>query len=141
MVKNLQFNKVAVIATGTVLSEAILASDMLREDEIEIGVFDCISLKPFDKKGILEIAEKYDGIISIEEHNVIGGLGSAIAETLLSETPRRMPRFKRLGLQDVYTSIVGSQSYLRKHYGLSAVDIVDAVGEMYGKPASGITYR
>ncbi len=121
---------VAVLATGTVLAEAIQASDMLREQGLEIGVFDCISLKPFDEKGLLEIAQRYGSIISVEEHNVIGGLGSAIAESLLAGKLNKVPRLRRLGLQDVYTSVVGSQSYLRKQYGLSAADIVTAAREM-----------
>ena len=121
---------VAVIATGTVLAEAIRASEILHELGVEIGVYDCMALKPFDEKGICEIAKRYNHIISVEEHNVIGGLGSAIAEALLSGNVERVPQLKRLGLQDVYTSIVGSQSYLRKHYGLSAADIVDTVRVM-----------
>ena len=116
--------KVAVVATGTVLAEALSAANRLAEDGIEIGVYDCMTLKPFDEKGIVRLAREYAAIITVEEHNVIGGLGSAIADALTTQCIERTPRLFRLGLQDVYTSIVGSQQYLRRYYGLSEDDIV-----------------
>ena len=121
---------VAVIATGTVLAEAISASDTLRDRGVKLGVYDCVSLKPFDANGLVDIAKRYKAIISVEEHNIIGGLGSAIAEVLVSCGSGKIPKFKRLGLQDVYTSVVGSQDYLRRHYGLSADDIIESALEM-----------
>lgn len=125
--------RVAVIATGSVLSEAISASDSLAKEGKMIGVYNCISLKPVDEKGILSLAEKYSTIISVEEHNVIGGLGSIVAETIASHPIERMPRLIRFGLPDVYTSIVGSQSYLREHYGLSASNISQFSRRFYEK--------
>ena len=73
------------------------------------------------------IASRYEAIVSIEEHNVMGGLGSIIADHLLALNLPAMPKLVKLGLQDVYTSIVGSQSYLRKYYGLTPEDIVRVV--------------
>lgn len=123
---------VAVMATGPVLSEALAAARQLDNEGIRIGVYNCISLKPFDVEGLRLIAERYRAIVSLEEHNVIGGLGSAIADALLSTMPVPMPWLVKLGLQDVYTSVVGSQSYLRKHYGLSADDIARVVRAQFG---------
>ena len=99
--------RVAVLATGPVLSEALSAAATLHDEGIEIGVYNCISLKPLDRDGLHMLADRYDAIISLEEHNVVGGLGSAIADVLLENPPARMPRLLKLGLQDVYTSIVG----------------------------------
>lgn len=122
--------RVAVISTGPVLSEALSAAAVLHEEGIEIGIYNCICLKPFDVDSLRSIADRYDAIISIEEHNVVGGLGSIIADHLLALKPSAMPRLVKLGLQDVYTSIVGSQSYLRKHYGLASADVVRAAMEL-----------
>ena len=118
-----------MLSTGPVLSEALTAAEALHEDGIEIGVYNCICLKPFDVYTLRSIADRYDAIISIEEHNVVGGLGSIIADMLLEIRPPAMPRLVKLGLQDVYTGIVGSQAYLRRHYGLASEDVVSAVKE------------
>ena len=122
--------RIAVIATGPVLCEALSASTELHEDGIEIGVYNCICLKPFDVDGLQYIANRYEAIISLEEHNVIGGLGSTIADQLVSVQPVTMPRLVKLGLQDVYTSVVGSQSYLRRYYGFASDDVIRIVREL-----------
>jgi transketolase len=121
---------VAVMATGPVLSEALAAARQLNEEGVRIGVYNCISLKPFDVESLRAIAERYHAIVSLEEHNVIGGLGSALADALLSLKSSRLPRLVKLGLQDVYTSVVGSQSYLRQEYGLASADVVRTVKEL-----------
>ncbi len=121
---------VAVMATGPVLSEALAAARKLNEEGIRIGVYNCISLKPFDVESLRAIAERYRAIVSLEEHNVIGGLGSALADALLSVKSSKLPCLVRLGLQDVYTSVVGSQSYLRQEYGLASADVVRTVKEL-----------
>lgn len=118
---------VAVLATGPVIAEAFAAANALSAKGIDIGVYNCMVIKPFDTEGLLEIVSAYQTIISLEEHNVIGGLGSIIADELLGHCKGRIPRLVKLGLQDVYTSVVGSQAYLRKHYGLSSGYIVARV--------------
>ena len=119
--------RVAVVATGSVLAEAISAANRLADEGIEIGVCNCMMLKPFDEDGFTRLAHEYEVLISIEEHNIIGGLGSALADALATRCSWKMPRLIRLGLQDVFTSIVGSQQYLRRYYGLSEDDIVSRV--------------
>ena len=122
--------RVAILSTGPVLSEALSAAEALRKDGIEVGVYNCICLKPFDADALESIASRYEAIVSIEEHNVMGGLGSIVADHLLALRPSAMPRLVKLGLQDVYTSVVGCQSYLRKHYGLASGDVARAVREL-----------
>lgn len=120
--------EVALVSTGPVLSEAMTAAKALACEGIEVGVYNCISLKPIDAEGIRCLARDYSILVTVEEHNVIGGLGSALAETLVGACGgQTIPRLVKLGLQDVYTGIVGSQAYLRKHYGISAADIVRTV--------------
>ena len=128
-----QGERVAVVTTGSVLSEALSASESLEKEGFKIGVYNCIALKPFDMKGLLSLADRYSMIITVEEHNVIGGLGSIVAETIALHPVERMPRLIRLGLSDVYTSVVGSQAYLRRHYGLSSEDITQLVRKHYEK--------
>ena len=123
---------VAVVSTGPVLSEALEAARRLAKEGMDVGVYNCMSLKPMDIDGILFLAKHYQAIVSVEEHNVVGGLGSAIADALLSVMPMQVPRLMKLGLQDVYTSVVGSQGYVRKHYGLSADDIARVVRVQFG---------
>ncbi len=120
---------VAVVATGPVLSEALAAARQLNEEGVRIGVYNCISLKPFDVESLHAIAERYRAVVSLEEHNVIGGLGSTLADALLSLKAAGIPHLVRLGLQDVYTSVVGCQSYLRQVYGLASADIVRTIKE------------
>jgi transketolase len=113
-----------------VLSEALSAAEALGKDGVDVGVYNCICLKPFDADALRSIASRYEAIVTIEEHNVIGGLGSIVADHLLSLGSSAMPKLVKLGLQDEYTSIVGSQSYLRKQYGLASEDVVRAVKEL-----------
>lgn len=116
---------VAVIATGPILSEALHAADDLADEGIKIGVYNCIMLKPFDKAGLMDLAQRYSIVVSLEEHTVIGGLGGCLAECLAEMSPSyHRPVLQRFGLQDKYSSIVGSNIYLRKCYAMSADDII-----------------
>ena len=121
--------KTAVVSTGPILGEVIKAADILEKEEIKIGIYNIVSIKPIDNRSIEKIAKEYKHIISLEEHNVIGGLGGAIAEVIAGMQGEKA-QLTRLGLQDTYTSIVGSQEYLREYYGMSAQSIVTKVKEM-----------
>ena len=84
------------------------------------------TIKPLDTATLITAAKETGGIVSIEEHNVDGGLGGAIAEGLLESGV--VPRFfLRMGLRDTFSSVVGSQQYLRKVYALDAEAIVRTV--------------
>jgi len=116
-----------LIATGGILSEALLAADRLQlEHRIDCRVVSMHSLKPFDKSEIVAAAKETGGIITVEEHVVEGGLGGLIAETLLQvgHPPRA---FHRVGLRGGFASAVGSQEFLRKNYDLDSSAIVSAV--------------
>lgn len=71
---------VAVIATGLMVSEALKAADLLEEEGISVSVFNMHTIKPIDKEGLAGIFENYSMVVTVEEHNVIGGMGSAVAE-------------------------------------------------------------
>jgi transketolase len=115
-----------LIATGGILGEAVKASAMLRARGIAVRVLSMHSVKPLDHAAIAAAARETGGIVTIEEHTVDGGLGGAVAESLL-EGGAIPGFFARIGLKSCFSSVVGSQRYLRSVYGMDAEAIVDAV--------------
>lgn len=120
-----------IFSTGGILDEACEATEELNKMGISVAQYSFPTIKPIDKEVIIECAKKYDIIVTIEEHNVVGGFGSAVAE-VVAEEPRKAKLIK-IGLNDTYSSIVGTQDYLRNYYGMKAKNIVDKVKEFYGK--------
>lgn len=116
---------VTLAATGGILGEALAAADSLASEGIFCRVLSVHTIKPLDVAVLTESASATGGIISIEEHSVDGGLGGAIAEVLMESGI--FPRFfLRLGLRNTFSSIVGSQQYLRGVYSLDAAAIAHA---------------
>jgi transketolase len=113
---------VTIIATGTIVSEALKAAEILAASGVSAEVLNMHTVKPLDIMSIRERAGTRKAIVTLEEHNVLGGLGAAVAE-VLAEMPER-PRFKRFGVADTWPEVVGSQQYLRDHMGISADAIV-----------------
>ena len=94
-------------------------------------MYDFVSIKPLAEEKVKEIAKKYQVIVTIEEHTVVGGFGGAISEVVASLSGERASVY-RMGLQDEYTTIVGSQRFLREYYHMVAEDIVKKVREIVG---------
>jgi len=117
---------VTLISTGGILGEVIAAADLLEVCSVSCRILSMHTIKPLDVDAVCAAARETDGIVTIEEHSVEGGLGSAVAENLLESgfTPRF---FHRIGLRCGFSSIVGSQSYLRKVYSLDAESIARTV--------------
>ena len=109
---------VAVITIGTVVNEALKAADVLLKENKEVSVYSTYSLKPINKEQILKIAENNQYIITVEEHQITGGLGSTIAEIIAENNVNT--KLIRLGLEDEFTSVVGNQEYLREVYKLDS---------------------
>lgn len=130
-----QGDAMTLIATGGVLGEAIAAAQALAETGTACRVLSLHTIKPLDTDAIVAAARDTGGIVTIEEHSVIGGLAGAVAETCLEHgvAPRR---FARLGLRDQFATEVGSQPYLRARYGLDAASIVSAVQTLCRPQAS-----
>ena len=83
------------------------------------------TLKPLDKEAVLKAAEETNAVVTVEEHSIIGGLGSAVAEVLAEAgTP---VAFKRVGIDDAFSFAVGSQAYHLKKHGISVPNISDLV--------------
>jgi transketolase len=116
-----------IVTTGVMLKAAQDAANSLATKGIEAAVLHVPVIKPFDQTTFLELAEEVPVIVSIEEHNVIGGLGSAVAE-LLAESDFDAPkRFRRIGIPDVFPDQYGSQASLLKRYDITAERIVGLV--------------
>ncbi len=126
-----------LIATGGILEEALTAARILGSEGIQCRVLGASTIKPIDDEAILLAAIETGGIITIEEHSVIGGLGGAIAEVLMDAGV--MPRvFRRVGLQDQFSTIVGSQHYLRKKYYMDAGAIENHVRQLLVRPRTSV---
>lgn len=121
--------KVAIFSTGAIFDEAMEASEMLSAIGINPTLFTFPTVKPIDRETIIECAKQYDLIVTVEEHNIIGGFGSAVSE-VLAELVGAKARVLKIGLNDKYSSIVGSQKYLRDIYGMSAKQITKRVNEI-----------
>lgn len=112
-------------AAGAITIETIKAAQVLEHQGVEAAVYSFPSIKPIDNEVIKESMEKYKYIFTIEEHNVIGGFGSAVAEIMAEAGGKG--QLVRIGLPDVYSSMVGSQSYLRYVYHMDSQGIIEKV--------------
>ena len=121
----------ALLVCGPLLKNAIEAAEKLKAGGIFVSVYSVPCIKPIDSTMICTLADKHPLLVTIEEHQISGGLGGTVAE-IVSEIAGTRPRVYRMGLQDEYTSIVGSHEYLCDHYGLSAEKIAAAVSSMLG---------
>lgn len=120
---------VALLFTGAIGDEVLEARALLAKHGVDAAVISFPTVKPLDVDAVVHLARRFDVIVTVEEHNLLGGLGGAIAETL-AELPGPRARLVRIGLDDRYSSIVGTQKYLRDAYGMSARAIVERVGEV-----------
>ena len=118
-----------LIATGGILEELLQAADVLAQNDVYCRVLSMHTIKPLDLEAIDLAIVETGAIITVEENTTIGGLGSAIAEHCL-ESLIRPNFFKRVGLEDTYSSIVGDQKYLRDYYQMNAQNIVRIVKEL-----------
>ena len=119
--------KIAIFSTGAIFEEVADAEAILAEHDIYPAVYTFPTVKPIDRAVIARCAADFDMIVTVEEHNIVGGFGSAVAE-VLAELPERA-RLLRIGLHDTYSSIVGSQKYLRSQFGLDSGGIATQVLE------------
>ena len=111
-----------IIATGIMVATALQAAELLKADGLEVGVIDMHTIKPIDEEAIVEAA-KTGAIVTVEEHSVMGGLGSAVAEVVCQKAPCRM---KIVGAQDTFGES-GTPDALLEKYHLTAADVAAAV--------------
>ena len=112
-----------IFSTGVTVVEAIKAQKDLKEKGIEVRVVDISTIKPIDKQMIIKCARETKKLISVEDHNIIGGLGSAISEVLTDEYPCRLTR---LGVKDTFGKS-GKAEELMKYFGIDSESIKNSV--------------
>jgi len=127
-----QGKDITLMATGSLLANAFLASEQLIKKGISVCLISMPFVKPIDKKIILKAARETKAIFTLEEHSLIGGLGTAAAE-VLAEANIPKVLFKRIALPDQYPPEIGSRAYLREKYGLSVDGIVKKILDLYKK--------
>ena len=112
-----------IFATGTLVHEALKAAEILEKNNVKVYVANIHTIKPLDANLVIDLAKKTNCVITAEDHNVIGGLGGAVAEVLSENYPCIM---KRIGLQDIYAES-GKPDELYKKYGLDSQSIAEEV--------------
>ena len=118
---------VSIIACGTMVDQAVDASEQLGKEGVSVRVVDMHTIKPLDEKLVLKCARDTNAIVTVEEHSVIGGLGGAVSE-VLAEKGSAVP-FKRIGVQDMFCES-GEPDELFDKYGLSTAHIIKTVKKL-----------
>lgn len=122
-------NDATIIACGMMVSEAIIAHEMLKEENINVRVINMSTIKPIDRDLIIKAAKETKAIVTAEEHSIVAGLGSAVSEVVVEECPVVV---KKVGVKDTFGES-GTPAELLKKYGLTSEDIVAAVREAIAK--------
>lgn len=117
--------RIAVFSTGAILDDTTDACDELEREGYGIEQYSFHTVKPIDEDVIRYCAEEYQYIVTVEEHNIVGGFGSAVAEVLAES--RGNTQLIRIGLNDLYCTRVGNQRYLREQYGMDVNAIVNRI--------------
>ena len=122
-------NDVTIIATGLMVANAIEAHEQLKAEGINARIINMPSIKPIDKDAIIKAAKETGAIVTVEEHSIIGGLGSAVCEVVSENCPVTV---KRIGVNDRFGQS-GTPAALLKEYGLTTENIVAKVKEVLNK--------
>ncbi len=121
-IKN-QKAKIGIIGTGSLLHKALVAAKELEGEGIAVTVLNLSTIKPLDEKAILELAKECGRIVTLEEHQIAGGMGSAVAETLARRLPTPM---EFIGVRDRFGQS-GKPNEIVEHYGMGVTHIKEAV--------------
>ena len=122
-------NRVLLVSTGVATTRALAAAELLAENGIECTVLHVHTVKPLDISAVLHYSHDARIVVTIEEHSLVGGLGSAVTEALVDGGGSRIPRIRRLGIPDVFAVKYGSQDQLMTMYGLQPPQIAESVRE------------
>jgi len=114
---------IVIFATGLMVSQSVKAREILEKDGLTIRIINVNTIKPLDKNQVIEYSKNVKGIITVEEHSVIGGLGSAVSELLCDS---RIP-MKIIGIEDKFGQSAGSHEELLEYYNLTPDAIVNKI--------------
>lgn len=115
---------ITLISTGGMLPITMNVAKLLSDRDLKTRVLSMHTVKPIDKEAIIRAGKETPLVITIEEHQIGGGLGGAVAEVLMESKLEKKPRFHRIGIQDTFASVMGSHDFLRAQHSLSAEKIV-----------------
>ena len=122
--------KVAIFTTGAIFEEVESARRTLMQDGITPTIYTFPTIKPIDREVIINVSRNYELVVTCEEHNIIGGFGSTVAE-VMAEMKDKKARLLRIGLKDEYSVCVGNQNFLRQQYDIDKASIIKAIREVY----------
>lgn len=126
-----------IVTTGITLKTALDALPLLEKQGLKATVMHCHTIKPLDIEAVRRHAAKVPVVVTVEEHTIVGGLGSAVAE-ILAETDFDGPkRFRRIGIPDAFADKYGSQASLMARYGITAEGVAAAVTELSSRAVAG----
>jgi len=120
------------VTTGVMTQLALETADILKAKGVDIGVLHVHTIKPFDASGVISAIENVKAVVTVEEHIVNGGLGSAVLESCSELRPELLPKISRIGIPDKFATEYGSQGSLLKHWGITADNLVAAMMKKLG---------
>ena len=126
---NLEKPKIGIIATGTMVHKALAAAKELSESGINVSVMNLSTVKPLDERAIIKLAKETGAIVTVEEHQIAGGMGSAVAELLAQNHPTSM---EFIGVKNQFGQ-TGTYEELLNFYGLNVLQIKQAVRRIMKK--------
>ncbi len=119
-----------IVTTGITLHIALKAAEQLSQEGIEASILHMHTLKPFDTETLSTFASKAPVVVTIEEHTIIGGLGSAVAEFIAEANFNPAKRFKRIGIPDTFPDEYGSQASLMKRYAITTENLMTVIKKL-----------
>ena len=120
------------ITTGVMTQLALETAEILKGDGVDVGVLHVHTIKPFDASGVISAIENVKAVVTVEEHIVNGGLGSAVLESCSELRPELLPKISRIGIPDKFATEYGSQNSLLKHWGITSETLVAAMMKKLG---------
>ncbi len=128
-VQMMEGSDICIVATGSVLSLALNAANSLKNENISARVENFHTIKPLDREKLNELADKFETLVVVEEHGIIGGLYGAIAEYYIEKNSR--PRVIGIGAQDTFLHEIGGQNFARKFYGITEENIINKCKQLF----------
>lgn len=123
-------NDALVITTGITLNTALEAAEELSKEGVEAAVLHLHTVKPLDAETILKYCDRAPVVVTIEEHSIIGGIGSSVAELIAEKNYERGKKFKRIALPNVFPEGYGSQAELMEKYSITKGSLVSTIKDL-----------
>ena len=120
------------VTTGVMTQLALETADILKAKGVDIGVLHVHTIKPFDVGGVISAIEGVKAVVTVEEHIVNGGLGSAVLESCSELRPELLPKISRIGIPDKFATEYGNQSSLLKHWGITSDTLIAVMMKKLG---------